>query len=259
MKIEEIVILGLTGAAVYLVWRMKSQKPAMVTQSSTAPVTYSPSSTAVVPVDSAPPSMPTMPMPSLPEPVSSSLATPVVLQVGPNERCRDVLVQNGYYGSASSKSRCLPKNLKLQLASCDSGKVRESFPMTLDIANCAADEVDDPWRGIGKCVSPEDNKLLSQTKPLTVPQGPIEPMVVVQDTKNFCIPMNQIVEVTPCPEGQARFRGPCPRPGFYPERPIEDVDPAKACSPGYKFNRAAIKCREKCAGKPPVRVLKRGL
>jgi hypothetical protein len=58
MKIEEIVILGLTGAAAYLVWRMKSQKTAMVTQSITAPVARSPVSTAVVPVGSGPPTMP---------------------------------------------------------------------------------------------------------------------------------------------------------------------------------------------------------
>jgi hypothetical protein len=234
MKIEEIVILGLTGAAAYLYWKMRSQKTAVVTQSITAPVTRPPVSTAVVPEDSAPPSMPTMP-----KPVSSSLATPVVLQVGPNERCGDVLVQNGYDRS----KRCLPKNLKLQLASCDSGKVREIFAITMDLAHCAADEVDNPWRGIGKCVSPEDNKLLSQTKPLTVPQGPIEPMVVVQDTKNFCIPMNQIVEVTPCPEGQTRTRTPCSKPGFYPRQALEDVRPDKVCPPGYKFNRAAIPCR----------------
>jgi hypothetical protein len=75
MKIEELVILGLTGAAAYLYWKMRSQKTAVVTQSITAPMTRAPVSTAIVPVDSAPPSMPTMPMPSLPEPVSSSPPT----------------------------------------------------------------------------------------------------------------------------------------------------------------------------------------
>lgn len=255
MKTEEMLILGLTGAAAYLVWRMKSQKTAVVTQSVTSPVTYSPSSTAVVPEDSVPPSMPTMPMPSLPEPVSSSLATPVVLQVGPNERCRDVLVQNGYYGSASS--RCLPKNLKLQVAPCDSGKVRESFPMTLDIANCAADEVDDPWRGIGKCVSLEENKLLSQPKPSTVPQGPIKPMVVVtpgQATNPYgemCIPEAATVSISPCPEGQERNPEPCSWPGGRRyERSIWNRG-QNFCPTGFKPNRGAIPCKLKCTGKPP--------
>lgn len=84
MKTEEMLILGLTGAAAYLVWRMKSQKTAVVTQSVTSPVTYSPSSTAVVPEDSVPPSMPTMPMPSLPEPDWRTMTNKVsVLEVRP--------------------------------------------------------------------------------------------------------------------------------------------------------------------------------
>jgi hypothetical protein len=76
MKIEELVILGLTGAAAYLYWKMRSQKTAVVTSSATYPMTYSPSSTAVVPVDSAPPSMPTMPMPSLPAPAPAPAPAP---------------------------------------------------------------------------------------------------------------------------------------------------------------------------------------
>jgi hypothetical protein len=256
MKIEEIVILGLTGAAAYLYWKMRSQKTAVVTSSATYPMTYSPSSTAVVPVDSAPPSMPTMPMPSLPEPVSSSLATPVVLQVGPNERPSDVLKRNGYFDLNGNVDRCIPKNVKLQLSPCNPGTVRESFPVTADMPICAEGEHDNPWRGTGKCVSPEDNKLLSQTKPLTVPQGPIEPMVVFQGDKMGipqCIPKNQIVSVQPCPEGQERRLTPCTYLGG-PRYP-----PPQSCPSGYYRNMNAYPCDPKCTGKSPVRVLKRGV
>ncbi len=68
MKTEEMLILGLTGAAAYLVWRMKSQKSAMVTQSITAPVARSPVSTAVVPVGSQQPTMPIWTTPNVPAP-----------------------------------------------------------------------------------------------------------------------------------------------------------------------------------------------
>jgi hypothetical protein len=68
MKIEELVILGLTGAAAYLYWKMRSQKTAVVTQSITAPMTRSSVSTAVVPAGSQQPTMPIWTTPSLPEP-----------------------------------------------------------------------------------------------------------------------------------------------------------------------------------------------
>lgn len=141
MKTEEILILGLTGAAAYLVWRMQSQKPAMVTQSITAPVTRSPVSTAVVPVGSQQPSLPTMQAPRLPEP-----AAPRIVSVGTDETAHDALVKIGI------TSRCIPKNIQFQYSPCPAGYQRELLPGTLDYPICGANEKDGQV-GIGKCKS----------------------------------------------------------------------------------------------------------
>jgi hypothetical protein len=80
--------LGLTGAAAYLVWRMKSQKPAVVTQSITAPVTRPPVSTAVVPEGSGQPTMPIWTTPNVPAPAqvgSRPLIGSVTVSMPPTE------------------------------------------------------------------------------------------------------------------------------------------------------------------------------
>jgi len=238
MKIEEMLILGLTGTAAYLVWRMRSQKPAMVTQSITAPVMQSPVSSAVVPVGSQQPSLPTMTSPKFPEPIYSPMIIPApppsppsqkvimptapkTISVAQNETVADALLRSDL------DVNCIPNNVTLDLKACAAGMAREALPVPAIMFRCASGEKE-VKQGVGKCINKDEE--FPQRKRFTAP--------------TFCVPENQSLDpVEKCPDGQARTRQPCPRPGYYPARPLEDVLPEKACPPGYKFNRAAIPCR----------------
>lgn len=66
----------------------------------------------------------------------------------------------------------------------------------------------------------------------------------------MCIPEAATVSIPPCPEGQERNPGPCSWPGG-PRWAQSIWARGNFCPTGFKPNRGAIKCREKCTGKPP--------
>lgn len=193
MKAEEIWILALTGTAAYLVWRTRSRKPAMVTQSMAGPVTQSPASSAIVPVGSQQPTMPTMRMPSLPD---SVIQDPPPTPPEPTSR----------------KSMCIPVDQLNPVPPCPEGQYRIMGPCTwpggprfvqrqpcptgykydMNVFPCGEKCTGKPPPGLT-----ED---LVKTFQSEYRIGPDEP----GNTLPRCVPAGTNIVVDPCPPGQHR-------------------------------------------------------